>query len=188
MAAWPLTVRRATSFRADARFSFPDRRHSYFSGVYPGVRVPFRLIFCPSSLSLLRSVSRSAHRFGGKKFKIEIDSTIWREEIQNINRLHDFAGRNRISATPTITSKSTPTKTPFQNHEDAPDRGDNTSHLSQQSYRSWHFRCGPRYAAAMRGMGVCWRMQSEPGVHVAALLGRLRKVGGAGEDDERGDW
>jgi hypothetical protein len=35
-----------------------------------------------------------AHRFGGKKFKIEIDSSIWREEIQNRNRLLDLAGRN----------------------------------------------------------------------------------------------
>jgi hypothetical protein len=36
--------------------------------------------------------------FGGKKFKkkfkIEIDSSIWREEIQNRNRLLDLAGRN----------------------------------------------------------------------------------------------
>ena len=39
-----------------ARFSFPDRRHSSFSGEYSGVRVPLRLIFCPSSLPLLRSV------------------------------------------------------------------------------------------------------------------------------------
>ena len=143
----------------------------------PGVRVPSRLIFCPSLLSLLRSVSRSAPLFGGKKFKIEIDSTIWREEI-GFPPHHNMHHTNPLSTT----------NTPFQNHEDAPDRGDPTSHLSQQSYRSWHFRCGPRYAAAMRGMGVCWRMQSEPGVHVAALLGRLRKVGGAGEDDERGDW
>jgi hypothetical protein len=30
--------------------------------------------------------------FGGKKFKIEIDSSIWREEIQNRNRLLDLAG------------------------------------------------------------------------------------------------
>jgi hypothetical protein len=34
-------------------------------------------------------------RFGGKKFKIEIDSSIWREEIQNRNRLVNLAGRNR---------------------------------------------------------------------------------------------
>ncbi len=34
-------------------------------------------------------------RIGGKKFKIEIDSSIWREEIQNRNRLLDLAGRNR---------------------------------------------------------------------------------------------
>jgi ferritin-like protein len=33
-------------------------------------------------------------RFGGKKFKIEIDSSIWREEIQNRNQLLDLAGRN----------------------------------------------------------------------------------------------
>jgi hypothetical protein len=33
--------------------------------------------------------------FGGKKFKIEIDSWIWREEIQNRNRLLNLAGRNR---------------------------------------------------------------------------------------------
>jgi hypothetical protein len=31
--------------------------------------------------------------FGGKKFKIEIDSSIWREEIQNRNRLLDFGGK-----------------------------------------------------------------------------------------------
>ena len=30
-----------------------------------------------------------------KKFKIEIDSLIWREEIGNRNRLLDLAGRNR---------------------------------------------------------------------------------------------
>jgi hypothetical protein len=30
---------------------------------------------------------------GGKKSKIEIDSSIWREEIQNRNRLLDLAGR-----------------------------------------------------------------------------------------------
>jgi hypothetical protein len=29
----------------DARFSFPDRRHSSYSGVYPGVRVPSPLEF-----------------------------------------------------------------------------------------------------------------------------------------------
>ena len=29
-------------------------------------------------------------RIGGKKFKIEIDSSIWREEIQNRNRLLDI--------------------------------------------------------------------------------------------------
>ena len=31
---------------------------------------------------------------GGKEFKIEIDSSIWREGIQNRNRLLDLAGRN----------------------------------------------------------------------------------------------
>ena len=31
---------------------------------------------------------------------IEECTSIWREEIQNRNRLHDLAGRNRISATP----------------------------------------------------------------------------------------
>ncbi len=35
--------------------------------------------------------------FGGKKFKIEIDSSIWREEVQNRNRLLDLAGRNSKS-------------------------------------------------------------------------------------------
>ena len=30
---------------------------------------------------------------GGKKFKIEIDYSIWREEIQNRNRLVNLAGR-----------------------------------------------------------------------------------------------
>jgi hypothetical protein len=44
----------------DARFSFPDRRHSSLSEVYPGVSVPSRLISCPPSLPVLRSVSRSA--------------------------------------------------------------------------------------------------------------------------------
>ena len=34
-------------------------------------------------------------RFGGKKFKIEIDSSIWREEIQNRNRILDLAGGGR---------------------------------------------------------------------------------------------
>ena len=47
----------------DARFSFPDRRHSFYSEVYPGVRVPSCLIFCPSSLPILRSVSRSVSCF-----------------------------------------------------------------------------------------------------------------------------
>ena len=36
-------------------------------------------------------------RFGGKKFKIEIDSSIWREEIQNRNRLLDLAGRKNLN-------------------------------------------------------------------------------------------
>ncbi len=36
----------------------------------------------------------STPQFGGKKFKIEIDSSIWREEIQNRNLLLDLAGRN----------------------------------------------------------------------------------------------
>ena len=44
----------------DAGFSFPDRRHSSYSEVYPGVRVPSRLISCPPSFPVLRSVSRSA--------------------------------------------------------------------------------------------------------------------------------
>jgi hypothetical protein len=44
----------------DARFSFPDRRHSSLSEVYPGVSVPYRLISCPPSFLFLRSVSRSA--------------------------------------------------------------------------------------------------------------------------------
>jgi hypothetical protein len=52
-----------------ARFSFPDRRHSSFSGEYSGVRVPLRLIFCPSSLPLLRSVSRSAVDLAGRNSK-----------------------------------------------------------------------------------------------------------------------
>ena len=47
----------------DARFSFPDRRHSFYSEVYPGVRVLSCLIFCPSSLPILRSVSRSVSCF-----------------------------------------------------------------------------------------------------------------------------
>ena len=46
--------------KQDARFSFPDRRHSFYSEVYPGVSVPSRLISCPSSLPVFRSVSRSA--------------------------------------------------------------------------------------------------------------------------------
>jgi hypothetical protein len=39
----------------------------------------------------------STPRFGGKKFKIKIVSSIWREEIQNRNRLLDLAeeGDNR---------------------------------------------------------------------------------------------
>ena len=32
--------------------------------------------------------------FGGKKSAIEIDSSIWREEIVNRNRLVNLAGRN----------------------------------------------------------------------------------------------
>ena len=36
----------------------------------------------------------STRRFGGKKFKIEIDSSFWRGEIQNRNRLVVLAGRN----------------------------------------------------------------------------------------------
>jgi hypothetical protein len=43
---------------------------------------------------LLDLAERNSPRFGGKKFKIEIDSSIWREEIQNRNRLLDLAGRN----------------------------------------------------------------------------------------------
>ena len=49
----------ATQNERTARFSFPDRRHFSFSEVYTGVRVPSRLILCPSSLRVLRSVSRS---------------------------------------------------------------------------------------------------------------------------------
>ena len=45
-------------------------------------------------LAARNSKWKSIPRFGGKKFKIEIDYTIWREEIQNSNRLHDLAGRN----------------------------------------------------------------------------------------------
>ena len=37
----------------------------------------------------LPAIFRYLSRFGGKKFKIEIDSSIWREEIQNRNRLLD---------------------------------------------------------------------------------------------------
>ena len=77
-----------------ARFSFPDRRHSSFSGEYSGVRVPLRLIFCPSSLPSSQKCMKECRQFGGKKFKIEIDSSIWREEIQNRNRLVDLAGKN----------------------------------------------------------------------------------------------
>ena len=43
----------------DGRFSFPDRRHSSYSEVYPRVSVSSRLISCPASLPVLRSVSRS---------------------------------------------------------------------------------------------------------------------------------
>ena len=43
----------------------------------------------------------STRQFGGKKFKIEIDSAIWREEIQNRNRTSRFwreeiQNRNRL--------------------------------------------------------------------------------------------
>ena len=43
------------------------------------------------------SISMKIERgqFGGKKSAIEIDSSIWREEIGNRNRLVNLAGRNR---------------------------------------------------------------------------------------------
>jgi hypothetical protein len=52
----------------------------------------FKFLSVRQQISYL--VSRSTRQFGGKKFKIEIDSSIWREEIQNRNRLLDLAGRN----------------------------------------------------------------------------------------------
>jgi hypothetical protein len=46
---------------------------------------------------------KSAPQFSGKKFKIEIDSSIWREEIQNRNRLLNLAGRkNRHSSSSSL--------------------------------------------------------------------------------------
>ena len=51
--------RHTQKMNEDARFSFPDRRHSSYSEVNPGVRVQCRLIFCPPSLPVLRSVPRS---------------------------------------------------------------------------------------------------------------------------------
>jgi hypothetical protein len=38
---------------------------------------------------------QSTRQFGGKKSEIEIDSSIWREEIGNRNRLVDLAGSNQ---------------------------------------------------------------------------------------------
>ena len=51
------------------------------------------------SRQILPLPPKSIPRIGGKKFKIEkfkieIDSSIWREEIQNRYRLLDLAGRN----------------------------------------------------------------------------------------------
>ena len=52
---WP----RPNKMKPDARFSFPAHRHSSYSEVYSGVSVPSRLISCPPSLPVLRSISRS---------------------------------------------------------------------------------------------------------------------------------
>ncbi len=47
-----------------------------------------------------RSMGRGCLDFGGKKFKIEIDSSIWREEIGNRNRpvicREEIGNRNRL--------------------------------------------------------------------------------------------
>ncbi len=51
----------------DARFSFPDRRHSFYSEVYPGVSVPPRLISCPSSLPY-PEVYRGVRNIGSNRF------------------------------------------------------------------------------------------------------------------------
>ena len=58
---WILCGRQQQKMKPDARFSFPDRRHSFYSEVYPGVSVPSRLISCPSSLPVFRGVSRGVH-------------------------------------------------------------------------------------------------------------------------------
>ncbi len=50
---------RPNKMKPDARFSFPAHRHSSYSEVYSGVSVPSRLISCPPSLPVLRSISRS---------------------------------------------------------------------------------------------------------------------------------
>jgi hypothetical protein len=47
-----------------------------------------------SLIALLLCVDCS--RFGGKKSAIDIDSSIWREEIGNRNRLFHLAGRNSL--------------------------------------------------------------------------------------------
>ena len=94
----------------DAGFSFPDRRHSFFSGKYSGVRLPSRLIFCPSSLPILRSVSRSASIIwrGGEIDEMAGDiKTFWREmkKLQHqlqptSNAIKSDAAKQRSEAKP----------------------------------------------------------------------------------------
>ena len=65
--AWPRVARGGPTVpnknEADARFSFPDRRHSSYSEVCPGVSAPSRLISCLSSIPIFRSASRGVPLF-----------------------------------------------------------------------------------------------------------------------------
>jgi hypothetical protein len=49
-----------------------------------------------------------AGSFGGKKFKIEIDSSIWREEIQNRNRNMHITNHPSPSSSFSIVDASMP--------------------------------------------------------------------------------
>ena len=86
---WILLCAVGVGFGPDARFSFPDRRHSFYSGEYPGVRVPSRLISCPSSLPVLRSVSRSAHILAGNCIFWIIGILAGTRKIRRANRRED---------------------------------------------------------------------------------------------------
>jgi hypothetical protein len=55
--------------------------------------VMVEVVVCELRLCVMKQ-GHIGPRFGGKKSAIEIDQSIWREEIGNRNRLDNLAGRN----------------------------------------------------------------------------------------------